>query len=264
MCKVSIIMAEYNTPTEYLHASIRSILNQTFRDFELLIIDDCGTNDLQAIAHEYNDDRLHIIKNDKNRGLVYSLNKAIRQARGKYLVRMDTDDLAEPTRVEALYGFATNHPEYVVVGSRAIEFSNSGDGGILGRSGEKTSKQLISGDTPIHPSVIMVKKIITDIGGYPNYRRAEDFALWCELALSGARIYVLEDILLRYRVNDKDYSKRSIKHRMGEIRAKLHYSKKMNLRVRGYVYVARSIVAGILPIVVVARYRKKKLARKDR
>ncbi len=255
--KLSIIMSEHNTPIRFLRESINSILAQTLKDFELIIVDDCGHNDLRAIAQEYSDDRIKIIKNEKNRGLVHSLNDAISYARSAYLVRMDTDDIAEPQRFERLYAFACRHPEYAVVGSRVIEFSEEGEQGILCKSGEKTKESLIKGDGLIHPSVIMRKHAVEDVGNYPDYQRAEDFALWAELLLHGYRLYVLEDSLLKYRVNTGDYSKRKLKYRQGELMAKLHYFPLLGAKPSDYRYIIKSIISGILPTGLVRRYRKK-------
>ena len=123
--KISVIMSEYNTPPNYLRASIESILNQTFKDIEIVIVDDCGKNDLESIIKEYKDRRIRVIKNDKNIGLVESLNKAIAVSKADILARMDTDDIADENRLEEQYNFMINHEEYSVVGTLANEFSKN-------------------------------------------------------------------------------------------------------------------------------------------
>lgn len=252
---ISVIMSEYGTKAEYLRASIESILNQTFTDFEFIIVDDCGKNNVALLAKKYSDDRIRVIKNDENRGLVYSLNEAVRYAKGEYLVRMDTDDIAHPQRLEKLYTFITKHPEYAVVGSRVVEFSESGDTGILCQAGEKTPQTLVKGDSLVHPSVIMRKNVVEDVGGYPDFRRAEDFALWAELLLVGYRLYVLDDVLLHYRVNRDDFKKRKLRYRAGELKAKLYYYPKLKAQPRDYFYILKSVIAGILPVWLVRKYR---------
>ncbi len=255
--KVSVIMSEYNTPPAHLREAINSILNQTFTDFEFIIIDDCSTNDLLAIAKAYDDKRIRIIRNNKNKGLAHSLNSAIHYAEGKYLVRMDTDDIAQPDRIGKLYEFIDSHNEYTVVGSRAIEFSEAGDNGILGLAGEKTKHSILRSDAMIHPSVIMKKSAVEAVGGYPDYNRAEDFALWCELLLAKNKFYVIDEVLLKYRVNTDDYKKRVLRRRRGEIKAKIHYYQRLNAKPTDYLHIARSIVAGILPASVVIAYHKR-------
>lgn len=255
---VSVVMSEYNTNPDHLKLSIQSILDQTYRDFEFLIVDDCSSNDLEKVIDCLgNDKRITVLKNDRNRGLVYSLNRAIKKARAPYLVRMDTDDIAMPDRIATLYKFIATHQEYSVVGSRAIEINSQGKKNVIGKSGHKTAQDIMRGDTPIHPSVIMNKTDIICSGGYSDYTRAEDLALWCELLLQGKRIYVIDDILLQYRVEDADYRKRSIRRRGGEIKARLHYYPMLGAGLREYWRVIKSIIAGMVPASIM-RLRKKR------
>lgn len=260
---VSVIMAEYNTNVDDLKEAIKSILSQTSRDFEFIIVDDGGKNDLKKIVDAFGDSRIRIVDNRGNKGLVYSLNNAIKNARGEYLVRMDTDDIAHQKRIETLLNFITNNPEYDVVGSRALEFTENITLGIIAKSGEKSKYSIMRGDSLVHPSVIMRKKAVLSVGGYPDYHRAEDLALWCELLLIGARFYVVNDILLRYRVNKNDYKKRTIKHRGGEIRARLHYYPRMGAGPVEYIRIIKSVVAGLLPITLIRIIRNALIVKKD-
>lgn len=254
--EISVIMSEFNTEPEKLEVSIKSILDQTFTNFELIIVDDCGSNNLLELTKRYNDRRIVILKNEENKGLPYSLNKAIENAKGNYLVRMDTDDYAYPDRISILYNFIKKNQQFAVVSSRAMEVGNGESLGVLGKTGEKNSKSILSGDVPIHPGCIFDKKAIQIVGGYKEVKRAEDFALWCELLLSGFRIYVIEDILLNYNVDDEDYSKRTLANRRESLQAKFYYNKKLNGGKTGYVRIIKSVVAGILPVSFVKAYRK--------
>lgn len=255
--KISVIMSEYNTPPDYLRASIESILSQTFKDIEIIIVDDCGKNDLDSITEEYKDKRIRVIKNNKNIGLVESLNKAITASKADILARMDTDDIADENRLEEQYNFMINHEEYSVVGTLANEFSKNSTTGVLGKPGEKTAKSLAYGDSIIHPSVMMRKKDIQSVGGYKNYKRAEDLSLWFELAMKGFRLFVIDGVLLNYRVNEEDYSKRKFKTRGGEIKARLHYYHLTKAPVLAYLVIIKSIVSSILPTRIVAFFRRK-------
>lgn len=262
--KISVIMSEYNTPPDYLRASIESILNQTFKDIEIIIVDDCGRNDLSSIVKEYKDKRIRIIKNDENIGLVKSLNKAIAVSKADILARMDTDDVADENRLEEQYNFMINHEEYSVVGTLANEFSKNNTTGVLGKPGEKTAKSLAYGDSIIHPSVMMRKKDIQSVGGYKNYKRAEDLSLWFELAMKGFRLFVIDRVLLNYRVNEEDYSKRKFKTRRGEIKARLHYYHLTKAPVLAYLVIIKSIVSSILPTRIVAFLRRKIILKPSR
>ena len=262
--KISVIMSEYNTPPDYLRASIESILNQTFKDIEIIIVDDCGRNDLSSIVKEYKDKRIRIIKNDENIGLVKSLNKAIAVSKADILARMDTDDIADENRLEEQYKFMINHEEYSVVGTLANEFSKNSTTGVLGKPGEKTAKSLAYGDSIIHPSVMMRKKDIQSVGGYKNYKRAEDLSLWFELVMKGFRLFVIDRVLLNYRVNKEDYSKRKLKTRGGEIKARLHYYRLTKAPVLAYLVIVKSIASSILPTRTVAFFRRKIILKPSR
>ena len=255
--KISVIMSEYNTPPDYLRASIESILSQTFKDIEIIIVDDCGKNDLDSITEEYKDKRIRVIKNNKNIGLVESLNKAIAVSKADILARMDTDDIADENRLEEQYNFMINHEEYSVIGTLANEFSKNSTTGVLGKPGEKTAKSLAYGDSIIHPSVMMRKKDIQSVGGYKNYKRAEDLSLWFELVMKGFRLFVIDRVLLNYRVNEEDYSKRKFKTHGGEIKARLHYYHLTKAPVLAYLVIIKSIVSSILPTRIVAFFRRK-------
>ena len=257
-------MSEYNTPPDYLRASIESILNQTFKDIEIIIVDDCGKNDLDSITEEYKDKRIRVIKNNKNIGLVESLNKAITASKADILARMDTDDIADENRLEEQYNFMINHEEYSVVGTLANEFSKNSTTGVLGKPGEKTAKSLAYGDSIIHPSVMMRKKDIQSVGGYKNYKRAEDLSLWFELVMKGFRLFVIDRVLLNYRVNEEDYSKRKFKTRGGEIKARLHYYYLTKAPVLAYLVIVKSIISSILPTRIVAFFRRKIILKSGR
>src|SRR5699024_3762224 len=119
-------MAEYDTPIEHFNLAVESILNQTFSDFEFVIVDDSKNQHLEEYIKNYPDERIRIVKNGGNFGLVYSLNRAIDAATTEYLVRMDTDDISLPQRISVLYEEITKNPEYSVIGTSIIEFDDEG------------------------------------------------------------------------------------------------------------------------------------------
>ncbi len=113
---VSIIMPVYNS-SGYLSDAIESILSQTYSDFEFIIIDDASTDNSIEIIYSYHDPRIVLLKNDINLGVTHSLNKGIKHARGKYIARMDADDIALPQRIELQVDFLEKNPEFILVGS---------------------------------------------------------------------------------------------------------------------------------------------------
>lgn len=252
---ISVIMAEYNTHIEYLKKAIGSILAQTFTAFEFIIVDDCGKNNLQSIIDEFDDERIVLIKNCENKGLVYSLNRGVQEARGQYIVRMDTDDIAYPNRIELLYQYIEQHPEYSVVGSRVHEFNGEEILGIYGHSGERTKKEIFKCHLPVHPSIIVKTEHIRCVGGYDNFFRCEDFALWCKFIVKGYRLFVIETPLLKYRVERQDYKKRGWKSRRSHLKACLVYFPQMNAHIYDYFVIIKIIIGGLLPTNFTIKFR---------
>lgn len=123
---VTVLMSMYKTPLEQLKEAVESILNQSFRDFEFLIIDDGASQESIDLVMSYNDDRINLVRNKQNIGLEKSLNKGLRIAKGKYIVRMDTDDISYPDRIEKQIQFIKQHEEYSIIGSKAAFFDQNG------------------------------------------------------------------------------------------------------------------------------------------
>ena len=257
--EVSIIMSEYNTPIDLLKQSIQSMLNQTFKNFEFIIVDDCGKNDLDKIVKEFKDNRIKVIKNDKNLGLVASLNKAIKVSKTDYLVRMDTDDYSYPDRLELEYKFIKEHPEYDVVGMQCEFFDGKEIYGKSEISGELKKDDIINQRLFIHPSVIMKKHIIESVGGYPDYRRCEDFALWINLISRGHRGYVMNKVGIRYTIREEDYTKRKLKTRKDLFRLINQDFQKLNpTRRQTFKIKLKNFIAGIVPGKIMYIYHKKR------
>ena len=116
---ITVLMSVYNGE-EYLRIAIDGILNQTYNDFEFIIINDGSTDQSRNIICSYTDKRIKLIDNDKNNGLIYSLNKGIENASGKYIARMDADDISLPTRLQKQFDYLESNKHFALVGSSAI------------------------------------------------------------------------------------------------------------------------------------------------
>ncbi|MEO6131032.1 MAG: glycosyltransferase family 2 protein, partial [Saprospiraceae bacterium] len=123
MPAITVIMPVYNT-SKYLHESIHSILHQSFTDFEFIIINDGSTDTSEEIILSYTDSRISYLKNDINKGYVYSLNRGLRQANGKYIARMDSDDISMPDRLLHQFNYMEGHPDVIVCGGGFELFGN--------------------------------------------------------------------------------------------------------------------------------------------
>ena len=128
MAEISVLMASHNG-ARFIRQSLDSILNQTFSDFELIVINDASTDDTSAILDEYKcrDSRIRVYSNSENKGLTYSLNEALKKvsADSRYICRMDDDDICEPTRLEKQIDFLDSHREIGIVGSNAVIIDDS-------------------------------------------------------------------------------------------------------------------------------------------
>lgn len=247
LAKVSVIMSEYDTPENHFDLAVESILKQTFTDFEFIIVDDSKDQHLETYMEKFIDDRIKLVPNKGNYGLVYSLNHAIEVAQTDYLVRMDTDDISLPERIEILYKEITQHPEFSVISTSLIEFDDSGKYKEIIYDSEYNYELIMNRQVPVHATAIMKKKDVVSIGNYKNYSRAEDFVLWCELLLSGFRLKSIPLILYKYRVSEMDLSKRKLKYRKDEVKARIKYYRLMGATPIQMLSISKSIIAGILP-----------------
>lgn len=199
---ISVVMSVYNGE-KYLKESIRSILNQTFKDFEFIIINDGSTDSTERIIKSFKDPRI-IAVSRHNKGLVASLNQAIRMAKGKYIARQDDDDISLPERLKKELIFMNNHPDCVLVGT-AFEVMDENKKNIsieaFPTENNDLKRSMLSVNPFAHGSTLFSRKAAIDCGLYTDkYGPTEDFALWSKMALVG-EINNLPDLLYRWRVN---------------------------------------------------------------
>lgn len=203
---ISVIMSTYNTPDEWLEASVNSILNQTYSDFEFIIIDDCSTTDLNVIKEKCIDDRIVWLRNEENIGLTKSLNKALAIAKGKYIARMDSDDISLPERFEVQAKFMDEHPEIIVCGSyrRAFGKENKDEIWNIPVTREEQQVQLFFYNCGItHPTAMFRKSMLDEFGirYNENYKKAQDYGIWVQCTRY-APMAMIHKVLLQYRKSD--------------------------------------------------------------
>lgn len=254
---VSVVMAEYNTDISQFEESILSIINQTYKNFELIIVDDCGKNDVKDMVEKFNDKRIIVLKNKKNSGLATSLNNALKVAKGEYIMRMDTDDIAINNRFELQIKFANSHPEYSLIGSRHTIFDENGEYEISNIVGEIDKNKFIRGTPFCHPSLLIRKKALIDIGGYPLYNRAQDYAMEMNMYAKGYKGYIMNEVLLKYRQYANSYKKRNLKAKFEETKIRARYFKILKMPLYSYIYILKPLVVAIIPNYVLKKLNKK-------
>jgi len=196
-------MAVYNGGG-VIRATIDSILNQTFRDFEFIIVDDCSNDDTVKIIESYRESRIVLIRNSSNAGQTRSLNTGLRAAKGEFIARTDAGDISFPQRLEKQVAFLDQNPDIAVLGTSAIRYDE--EGRVIGEvhmpATEKAIRQRLLVTTPVvHISVMMRKDVLNRIGGYDdNYYIVADYELWSRLAIAGCKLGNLTDVLCGYMV----------------------------------------------------------------
>ncbi len=204
MCKVSVVMPAYNAE-KYIAEAIESILNQTYTDFEFIIVNDGSKDKTKDIILSYDDSRIVYLENEVNQGIVVTLNKGIELAKGKYIARFDSDDIAYSTRLEKQVRYMDNHEEVCVLGTGITIFGENVETKKrnFATNPEKLKAELLLSSCVAHPTVIMRKDTLEK----NNFRYddcfagAEDYHLWWRMA-EVAKISTLGEPLHYYRIHE--------------------------------------------------------------
>lgn len=205
---VSIIMPVYNAGP-FLREAIDSCLKQTYANTEIIIIDDGSTDNTAETCKEYSQYKnLKYIKNDKNEGLIFSLNKAVNLSKGKYIARMDQDDISLPDRIKLQVEYMQRHPDVEVLGTDVVLMADIdlmfGKPRQIFSDGPSIEWSIISSCPLHHPTVMFNRNLLlNDVFSNELYDRnqyfAEDLGLWARILLANKKIQVLNKPLLLYR-----------------------------------------------------------------
>lgn len=207
MTKVSILMPVYNAE-RYLAQAIKSVLAQSFTDWELILINDGSIDKSESIIKQFEDDRIYYLKNTSNIGLIKTLNKGIDLCQGKYIARMDADDISHPDRLKKQVDFMENNPNYLMCGTDAavIDNNNTRTGRIRNLTRNSLLKINLLFSTPfIHPSVMIKNEVLKQNKYDESYKHVEDFELWCRIAKLGKIANIQKD-LIDYRWHNTNVS----------------------------------------------------------
>ncbi|HMS66220.1 MAG TPA: glycosyltransferase family 2 protein [Ignavibacteria bacterium] len=202
--KVSVITTVYNCE-KYIARSVESILNQTYRDFEFIIVNDGSIDNTSLIVRELSlaDNRIVFIDNKENKGRVPSLNKALEIAKGKYLAIQDADDYSMPERLEKQITFLENNNDYVLVGSNIIVMDENEkfiSQPMRPINSPEAKFNLLFRCTFANPSIVFRKEIVDKYGlkYEDNFIHAEDYRIISKISNYG-KVYNLEEMLVKYR-----------------------------------------------------------------
>lgn len=200
---VSVVMPVYNG-SKYLKEAIDSILNQTFTDFELIVVNDGSTDDSEKIILSYNDQRIRYLKNKQNSGICTTLNKGLNNANGKYIARMDCDDISMPERLAKQVGYLECHPDIGALGTDIITFGEGRADKYFNfvHNHYECRAGLLFFTCFAHPTVMLRASIINeyDLRYDDEYRGLEDYELWYRMS-EYTEMTNLPEALIKYRLH---------------------------------------------------------------
>ncbi len=219
--KISVIMSVYNGE-DYLAETLDSICNQSFKEWELVAINDCSTDSTLDILNKYaaTDERIKVYTNEVNLRLPASLNKALSLAQGKYVARMDADDICLSDRFEKQYKFMEENPDVALSSCRFMTLKNGvvSSGGCGGRCDFESIKASLLLTNPIlHPGVIAKADVIKELQYNTTVTCTEDLELWTRFAKSGYKIQIQPEYLVIYRLHDKQITQTSLDRQHKEV-----------------------------------------------
>ena len=251
---VSVIMGVYNQLDSLaLLTAVRSILNQTFQDFEFIIWDDGSDENTKGYLKNLPelDERIILASGKENRGLAFSLNECIKLARGKYIARMDADDISYPRRLEREVQFLQDHEEYSWVGCNAELFDESGVWGVRKMPEFPSKDDYLKFSPYIHPSVMYRASIFDKSEGYQvseDTLRCEDYEIFMRLMANGFKGANIQEVLFEYRENDDSYKRRCLKCRFREAKCRYKNFKSLGILFpKGWIFVLRPLVGFLVP-----------------
>ena len=221
MVKVSVLIPVYNA-SSFLRESISSILNQTFTDFELILLNDASTDNSREIIKEFKDPRIRYYENKQNLGISGSRNRLMELAEGEYLAVMDNDDVSLPERLDRQVNYLNEHPEVSVVGSWGKLFNHRSAATFVGKVRKfvpnmgwvwcqpeiVTAEETLRGNTCMHSSMMISRRDFEACGirYNPLYTPAEDYDLIRQALCCGLKVRNIQDILFKYHLHGNNFS----------------------------------------------------------
>ena len=249
--RVTVVMGLYNCEST-LQQAVESIINQTYRDWELIMCDDASTDGTYQLACRLaeKDTRIKVLQNRQNMGCNMVLNRCIEAAQGEYIAVMDSDDESLPTRLEKEVAVLDNNRQYAIVGTATIHYDTEGDF-MVHRPKEIPQPIDIARSIPhSHPCCMIRRKALLEIGGYCTEKkmyRIEDYYMMARLYARGYRGYNLQEALYRYNDNHEAYRRRLWQTRINEVYTYNRAITILRLPMYARLYTLRSLLVGLLP-----------------
>ncbi|TBO45163.1 glycosyltransferase family 2 protein [Pedobacter kyonggii] len=203
--KITAFIAAYNA-SDYIEESVSSILNQTFKDFELIIIDDGSTDDTALAVKKFNDNRIRFLQNDVNKGLPFTRNRLLELANGEYIAILDSDDIAYPDRFQLQLNFFSSHPEVALCGGHGTIINENGieaDKKIIVPTDDSINMRMLFANSFINSSTMFKTEIFKALNGYRDFALAEDFDLFTRIS-EKYKVANIDAFLVKYRIHGEN------------------------------------------------------------
>lgn len=249
---VTVLMSVYNG-LPYLRESIESILQQTYSDFEFLIIDDASNDGSSDVLVEYarRDERIRILTNEQNMGLGYSLARGVEASNTPWIARIDADDIAVPNRLELQMAYVVEHPEVDILGGYVSYIDNNGE--FLFEKRVPTSHEniyrLIWTNPINHTTVFLRREAILRVGSYSlKFRRRQDYELWFRCAKAGLKFANLAVPLVYYRFSEKNFARDNWRFLITHLLIGYRGCWMIGASPIAYIGVTKPLIIGLVPL----------------
>ena len=251
---ISVLLCVYNPNKEQFREAVDSIIGQTFTQWEMILYDDGSEEEYKKFIHDISclDERIRYLRNEKHNFLAYGLNEAMKLATGKYLARMDADDISHPTRFEKQFKFLEEHLLFMWVGSNISVMDESGNVWGERRYPKSPGKEAFLKYSPYaHPTIMIRRGDLLRYGGYKTGQhpyRSEDYELFMRLHAAGEQGYNLQENLLNYREYEEAYKKRTFKFQYQEMLVRFEGFRRLKiLNPKTFCYVLKPMIVWAIP-----------------
>ena len=251
---ISVLLCVYNPDKKQLYEAVKSIMEQSFTQWEMILYDDGSQENYKEWIYQMScmDNRIHYIRNETHLSLAHGLNESMKLARGKYLARMDADDISHPKRFEKQFGFLEKNPLFMWVGSNISLLDDKGE-----KWGERKyplcpqKKEFLKYSPYAHPSIMIRREKLLKYGGYKTGEhpyRSEDYELFMRLQAAGEQGINLQENLLDYRESVEGYQKRTLNFQVQEMLVRLEGFQKLGiLNITTWAYVIKPVIVWAIP-----------------
>lgn len=258
--KISVLMGIYNCSST-LREAVKSIEQQTYQNWELIMCDDGSSDDTFKVASEIakSDEHIILLKNETNMGLNKTLNKCFKASNGEFIARMDGDDICVPERFEKQLSVLKNKNNISIVSSRMFLFDEGGTWGKTPQREYPTIRDVVTSSPICHAPVMMYRKCLEKVGGYTEdskVLRVEDVDLWIKLYAAGFRCYNIPETLYGMRNDKNAFNRRKYRYRINETRVRLKGCRYFKLKFTDYLKTFKPMISGLIPSGLRQKIRK--------